>query len=61
MRNSNSSQQSQNQTAQLWYLQTQIEETIIEQDKKEASEPDAKIYAFTKSDAKAGSSKVVSS
>ena len=41
-------------------MRAQIEGPIVEQDRKEASKPSARIYAFTKNDAEARSSKFVS-
>ena len=60
MRNSNNGQQSWNQNSQLRSVQAQIEGPVVEQDRKETLEPNARIYAFTRGDAEVGSSKVVS-
>ncbi|KAL5567024.1 hypothetical protein UlMin_030188 [Ulmus minor] len=58
-RTPNDSRQNRNQGAQLKSLQALTEGFIDDQDRKDVLEPNARIYAFTKGDAEAGSSKVV--
>ncbi|KAL5549498.1 hypothetical protein UlMin_004729 [Ulmus minor] len=58
-RTPNDSRQNRNQGAQLKSLQVLTGGFTDDQDRKDVLEPNAKIYAYTKGDAEAGGSKVV--
>ena len=55
----NDNRQNKNQGAQFRSLQAMIEGPTDKQDRKGMPEPNARIYAYTKGNAEAGGSKVV--